>query len=513
MSTPAPNIREKILSLDKLGALSAKLRSEGKKVALAHGTFDLMHVGHVRHLEHARAFGDVLICTITADEFVRKGPMRPVFNQNLRAEMLANSEYVDYVGISVSESALDVIAKIQPNFYIKGSDYKRDNEDVTGNIARERAEVEQHGGRLAFTDDIVFSSSQLINQSIDLNDEETRDFLLRLKSENAQERLPGLIEKASNLKVLMVGDTIIDEYRYVQPLGKSQKENMIATHYQGQETFYGGVLAAANIVADFVCEVHIVTTIGDDNQEHQISEHLHAGVSCDFVPLSTRPTTRKTRYVDPTYFRKLFEVYEMDDTPLNEEERASVDGLIESCVKNYDVVIVCDFGHGMVDTSTRRILMDSAKFLAVNAQTNSANIGFNLITRYGKSDYICIDAPEARLAAGQKFAGLEDIVEKHLRADMDAGMITVTHGKHGCVVFDDANGVKRAPALTDKVVDTIGAGDAFFVVSALLRAVGGHLDEVAFVGNIAGALKVGILGHRSAVEKAAVLKSIVAMLK
>ena len=91
--------RNKIRSIAELGEIAARVKSEGRKVVLCHGVFDLLHMGHVRHLEEARSHGDILIVTITADAYVNKGPGKPVFSAALRAEMLAALSCVDFVDI------------------------------------------------------------------------------------------------------------------------------------------------------------------------------------------------------------------------------------------------------------------------------------------------------------------------------------------------------------------------------------------------------------------------------
>ena len=116
----------------------------GQSVVQAHGTFDLLHLGHVRHLEAARKLGDMLIVTVTADRFVNKGPGRPVFNAELRAEMLATLEYVDWVAVNDAADAVSAIERIRPSIYIKGQDYQNPDGDITGKIALERQAVEAH---------------------------------------------------------------------------------------------------------------------------------------------------------------------------------------------------------------------------------------------------------------------------------------------------------------------------------------------------------------------------------
>ena len=136
--TSASNPRDKVRTLDEVAQITGQLRANGKIVVQAHGTFDLLHLGHVRHLEAARKLGDVLVVTVTADRFVNKGPGRPVFNGELRAEMLATLEYVDWVAINDAPDAVNAIEKVRPSIYIKGQDYQNPEGDITGKIKLER---------------------------------------------------------------------------------------------------------------------------------------------------------------------------------------------------------------------------------------------------------------------------------------------------------------------------------------------------------------------------------------
>ena len=251
--------RDKVRTVEELGAIAQELKNSGLKVVHCHGVFDLVHMGHVKHLEAARREGDILIVTITCDRHVNKGPGRPIFPDHMRAEMLGAIEYVDYVGINFEPSAENVLTTIRPNVYVKGSDYENPEEDVTGGIARERETVENHGGRIVFTKDITFSSSALINRYLDVYDPPLRDFLDDFRSRVSLETLLELLAKVENYRVLLIGDTIIDDYQFVDPLGRPAKENIIATRSKGQELFAGGVVAAANHIADFCKEVEIIT--------------------------------------------------------------------------------------------------------------------------------------------------------------------------------------------------------------------------------------------------------------
>ncbi len=506
--------RDKIRTLEELKEIAEKLQAEGRSVALCHGVFDLVHLGHVRHVEEAGTYGDVLMVTLTADAYVNKGPGRPIFPERMRAEMMAAMACVDYVGINYTPTAETVLDTIRPNVYVKGADYENPEDDVTGKIAAERDCVERHGGRVVFTHDITFSSSSLINRYLDVYDPPVRDFLDRLRGEGGLDALLDLLDRIRNFRVLVIGDTIVDEYQYVNPLGKSAKENIIATQFKEREVFIGGACATANHIAGFCDEVELVSMIGDtDSYESEIRASFRDNVKAEIIQAPGRPTTRKCRFVDPGYLRKLFEVYFMDDTPLPKDIREHIDGMIAEKAADFDLVVINDFGHGLIAPSTIEALRRTARFIAVNAQANAGNFGFNLITKYAKADYVCIDAPEARLAVGEKFSDIRRIVSKSLPSRIDCDRFIVTHGKHGCYAYARGRDVVMVPAFTKTVVDTVGAGDAFFAVTAPLVAAGGDITHVATIGNAVGSIKVGIVGHRSAVDKVPVVKYLTALMK
>ncbi len=196
------------------------MKARGETVVLCHGVFDLLHVGHIRHLEAAKREGTKLVVTLTADQYVNKGPDRPVFSEDLRAEMLAAVQCVDLVAINRNPSAETALLAIRPDVYVKGGDYRNEDEDITGKIAAERKAIEALGGRVVFTDEITFSSSSLINKHLGVYEPTLQKFLENLREEPALARLMHVIDAVSQMRILFVGDAIIDEYQYVVPLGK-----------------------------------------------------------------------------------------------------------------------------------------------------------------------------------------------------------------------------------------------------------------------------------------------------
>jgi sugar/nucleoside kinase (ribokinase family) len=140
--------------------------------------------------------------------------------------------------------------------------------------------------------------------------------------------------------------------------------------------------------------------------------------------------------------------------------------------------------------------LSAAKYLAINVQTNSGNYGFNLATKYEKCDYLCVDEPESRLATQNRNGPIEYSLETLSKI---APKVVITLGKAGAIGRDH-NGIVRTQAFTDTVVDTIGAGDAFFAVTALVSEEA-DMRSLLRIGNAAGAIKAGIVGHQRSVTK------------
>ena len=153
----------KILELEDLAKKVQALKSEGWKIVLCHGCFDLMHPGHIKYLQAAKKMGDILIVSVTPDIYVDKGPGRPVFDQSLRAESIAALESVDYVAVNKWPTAEETLSLIRPDFYVKGQEFEG-MEDKTGKLQRESAVLKEVGAEMRFTHEIVFSSTELLSK-------------------------------------------------------------------------------------------------------------------------------------------------------------------------------------------------------------------------------------------------------------------------------------------------------------------------------------------------------------
>ena len=501
----------KTRDMEELARELRALKAEGRRIVHCHGVFDLLHPGHIRHLAEAKRMGDVLVVTITPDRFVNKGPHRPAFTESLRAEVLGALDCVDFVGINRWPTAVEAIRLLQPDIYVKGQDYREASRDVTGGIVLEQEAVEAHGGRIEFTDDIVFSSSNLLNRYLPAFSAEVNDYLAAFRERHSAEEVKGWLDELASLNVLVLGEAILDEYVYCEPLNKSGKEPILAMQQLSREKYAGGSLAIANHLASFCRSVDLVTYAGDrDACEDFMREHLQPGVNPVFIRKKDSPTILKRRYVDAYSLAKLFEVYEINDEQLDASEERQVETALRERLDGCQLTLVCDFGHGLITEPLAGLVQEQSPFLAVNTQINAANLGFHTISKYARADYVCIQEKEIRLDSRSRKAELRTLVESTSR--QMGCQLMITRGKQGTVQYDGAEYLV-SPSLALEVVDRVGAGDAVFAITSLCAARGVPADIIGFIANAVGAQAVNIVGNSRSIDRPALFKTIDSLLK
>lgn len=485
------------------------LKKEGKTIALCHGVFDLIHPGHIIHLEQAKEMADILVVSITAAQYVRKGPGRPYFDNEMRMKVLEALECVDYVMLSEGYTVDDIIESVEPDIYVKGQEYAKAADDITGKITEEKALVEKHGGRLGFTSGQVFSSTKLINTAMSGLSDEVRHYMEDFKTRHDMKEIKEYTDKIEKLKVLVVGDVIIDKYTYCRIQGMMSKDMGYSASLSQSEEYLGGSVAIARHLATFTDDVALMSIIGNEEEMRlRLFDELADKIQLKLTYSSVFPTIVKHRYLTRNEkreeYKKIFAVNNIPEAMKYEEEAyASFKEKLQDKIADYDVVFLCDFGHGLIDKETIEIVQQHAKYLVLNCQTNSTNKGLNIITKYRRADVFTLDQYELKLAYPEYSMDEQSALKKlseHL-----SGNGWLTRGAKGAYGINNAV-IQECPAFTLNVKDTIGAGDAFFATAGIFTAAGAPIEIGTFIGNIGGALGANIVGNKDAVEKVNVLK-------
>jgi rfaE bifunctional protein kinase chain/domain/rfaE bifunctional protein nucleotidyltransferase chain/domain len=513
MQLQGEDFSDKIKDLDQLAQMLARLREQGKKIVHCHGVFDLMHLGHIRHFRSARKFGDILVVTLTPDQWVNKGPDRPVFTQNQRAEFAASLDVVDFVAINRWPIATETIKLLKPHFYVKGSDYADASKDVTGGIKLEADAVESVGGKVVFTNDVTFSSSALLNRHFSHQSAELTEFIQKFKTRHDASTVLSYLDAAANLKVLVIGETIIDEYHYCQTLGKSNKEPILAARFMSSEKFAGGNLAVANHTASFCDSVRLYTFLGDqDSHEDFIRQKLNPKIDPSFFVMKDSPTILKRRLVESYPFQKMFEEYFMKGDEISDADSEQLCHLLINTLPAFDLVIATDYGHGMLTPPVVDVLCKHARCLAINTQANAANHGFNTVSKYRRADYVCVSESEIRLESRQRSRDLKEIA-KEVADQLGCTRAMITRGSAGMLCYSKSDGFVDVPALTGHFTDRVGAGDAVFAITSLCMTKNAPADIMGLIGNAVGALAVNIVGNRDSIDRGTLMKWISTLLK
>jgi len=510
-------INKKITTLDQLGLISNKFKKKGKNVVLCHGMFDLIHLGHIRYFQEAKEEGDILIVTLTADKFCRKGPGRPIFSENLRAESLAALEIIDYIAICPHPTGIEAIKIIKPNIYAKGKEYEIESDDITGMIAEERIAVELYKGQIFYTDNLVLSSSNLLNRNFDIFTPEVKEYINNLKSNFTLSEIIESLNNVKKSKILVIGDAIIDRYTYVKTLGQSGKGIHFSVLKDYSVDYPGGSLAVANHIGAFSDDVTLLTGLGSkekfDNYESYIRSNLISNVTPKIVYLNDARTIVKERFIDKD-MNKFFEIYHtIDGQCPNSKENLELVNWLDSNLQNFDIVVVPDYGEGLITHSMSKIISKKSKFLAINTQLNSGNRGYHVVNRYNSANFISLNEPELRLARHDKHGSISELSKATAKL-LSADFISITQGPRGLDTYCKADDKSfKVPALSSSVVDRVGAGDAFLSISAICLGSDLKPEISIFLGATAAAMDVQIIGNESTINRVDLIKYVTALLK
>ena len=499
----------KILAFPRAAATFRELRRKGRKLVQCHGTFDLVHPGHVIHFEEAKKLGDVLVVTITAAPYVNKGPGRPFFNDSLRAKALAALEVVDHVVVIPHPAAVEAIQLVRPHVYCKGLEYQDAANDVTGNIHDDVATVQKLGGRVGYVGSQVFSSTRLLNNYFDTHEPAVKDFCRHLATRFGPSDLRKAVDGFARLRVLVVGEVIFDRYSTVDVQGLTSKNRILSARQLGEETHGGGALAVVRHLREFTPHVRLATVTGREKwlggllrpYRQNLAGHLAARDAVTIV---------KQRFVEPKIegkeLSKLFSVNLIKNEPLDAATEKRFFSALRRLIPWADVVLVMDFGHGLLTQPLRRFLERESEFLAVNCQTNSNNYGFNVINRrYRRADSFSLDQTEITLAVGRRRFDYEKELG-NLRRQLKSRYAWLTRGGKETIGMTRNKACLCAP-FERVVVDTVGAGDAFCAIATLAAAHGLPVEEATFLGQLAGAQAVRVPGNAEPVKKAKLIKS------
>lgn len=463
-------------------------RPRQKKVIMCHGTFDVVHPGHIRHMLYAKTKADVLIASLTADQHIAKGNMRPFVPQDLRAINLAALEMVDYVIVDSDPTPLKNLKLIEPDFFAKGYEYTAGA--VHPKTQEEISVLESYGGELIFTPgDIVYSSSALIElapPSIAVE-----KLLTLMENEKISfSDLKASLKAMNGVRVHVVGDTIVDSYTYCSMIGGMTKTPTMSVRFEKKVDYTGGAAVVAKHLSAAGAQVVFTTVLGEDEHGKFVLNDLqNASIQANAFIDETRPTTNKNAIVAETY--RMLKVDTLDNRSISEKLVIQIVEKISS-VKT-DAVVFSDFRHGIfnrgtIPTLALAIPKDTFKVADSQVASRWGNIlefqGFDLITPNER---------EARFALGDQDSVVRPLAGELYRRS-GCQTLVLKCGSRGIIVYrsadqDDYRGFFAIDSFADKVVDAVGAGDALLAYTTLSMVVSKNAVISTILGNMAAGIE------------------------
>tara|TARA_B100000902_G_scaffold394946_1_gene452365 strand:+ start:7337 stop:8815 length:1479 start_codon:yes stop_codon:yes gene_type:complete len=433
-------------------------------IGLAHGVFDIVHIGHIEHFKEAKQSCDKLIVSVTADKFVNKGPNRPAFTLSDRIKFLKSITYIDEVIVSNYETAIKSIQNVKPDIYFKGLDYDNINKRSKNNLNKEIQEIKKFGGKFLITRSKLKSSSKILNENFNYVNKNVRSFLKRI---NKKEFLEKLIKTLFNndkkqYKMLLVGEQILDFYTKVTLQGKSQKSGVITAMKTKTQKYGGGSILVANLLCHFLNKLNFLVD-GNTDTVKMLRKYFVKPRNINFITSGKKVNKIliKERYIDAYSKARLFQVNQNQKFFDTNNENKKFQNILLKKTKKFKNIIIFDFGYGYIDENFSNILKNKSNNFYINCQTNSSNYGFNLFSKYKKAEILCVDEAEFRLTFRNRTSSIPEIISKNQIILNQYKTFIVTSGASGCYVLHKKK-IEFIPTVFETTLDTTGCGDTFF---------------------------------------------------
>jgi len=461
-----------------------KLRQENpnKKISFVSGDFLVIHAGHIRLLRFARDMADILVVGI-----LPHNDYNAISSEEDRLEVVHALPMVNMSGILGKNHGLQEIIRIlRPDFVIKGKEHEEKYNE-------ESAVLDEIGGRLIFSAGSIVPS--VMDQSVKINGThlplyKPNGYLNRHNINT--EQLLKLFEVMKTLKVMVVGDVIVDEYIQCDALGMSQEDPTIVVSPVESKSYLGGAGIVAAHAAGLGAKVEFFTICGEDNTADFVQKHLlNYNVSAHIYKDNSRPTTLKQRF--RCKGKTLLRVSHLRQHAVEQKIYNAMLAKMEAHLGQTDLLIFSDFNYGclpqnFVDSLIKKAIKNNVQIVA-DSQSSSQ---MGDVSRFNNTILLTPTEREARLATHDYESGLVVLADKLLRK-AKAQNIIMTLGEAGILIQEKIT--DQLPSLNPTATDVAGAGDSLLVCTGLALVAGADIWNAAYLGSIAAAVQVSREGN------------------
>lgn len=487
--------KHKIINIELL-----KKKIKKKKIGLCHGVFDVVHPGHIRHLAYARSKVDCLIVSITHDKHINKGIYRPHVPHQIRAANLAAFEMVDYVVIDDNPVSHNIIKKLRPNIFAKGFEYSKKNIKAT---EEEIKIVKSYGGKMLFTPgDVVYSSSKIIEfEKPSLKYEK---LLVLMKSHKFNfSKLKKVVTNLKNMKVLILGDTIIDRLTYTNLIGGQTKTPTFSVTEKEKIDYLGGAGIVALHLKNAGADVEFITISGNDNYKNFIKKKItKEKIKLELYIDKTRPTTLKNVIINNNH--RLLKIDTLDNKPIDK----NIENKIKNKIKKFngDAIIFSDFRHGIFNKNSILEFTKSINKNVLKVADSQVASRWGNITDFKNFELITPNEKEARFSLADQDSTVNSLTEL-LHESCNYKNIILKLGSIGVFAVDrnhkNSNFHKgfSLDSFANRVIDPVGSGDALLAYSSLVYIKTKDILISSIIGSLAAACACEVNGNIPVLKK------------
>lgn len=484
-ATTHHDYRRKLKTREELRQLIGP-RPRPRTVIMCHGTFDLVHPGHIRHLMYAKSKADLLVISVTCDAHISKANYRPFVPQELRAMNLAALEVVDYVVIDDHPTPIDNIRFLQPDFFAKGYEYSRDG--IHPKTREELTALEAYGGELIFTPgDVVFSSSELLDH--ETPNLAAEKLMTLMDSEGVTfEDLRNALNACTGVRVHVIGDTIVDSYTHCTLMSAMAKTPTFSVKYERQVDFVGGAGVVAKHLRRAGATVQFSTVLGEDVLKDFVLQDLaKQEIPCSAFIDHTKPTTQKNVFTAGGY--RMLKVDRLDNRPISDKALEYLSASLSS--SDAEAFVFSDFRHGVFSAETVLHLTAALPEPVFRAADSQVATRWGNILNFRGFDLITPNEREVRFALGDQDSVIRPLaLELYKKAQCKTLMLKL--GGRGMMTYrapnEDVRSFFTIDSFVQQLVDPVGAGDALLAYATVALVATKSVVISSILGSLAAAV-------------------------
>jgi len=458
------------------------------RVVFVSGNFFVVHAGHIRLLRFAADCGDAIVVGVH-DAQPTPGYPHPEARAAALRELGLASEVV-----VLKEGLEKYLRELRPAIIVKGKEW----ESITNPEAEWLSDWQ---GQLIF----AAGESTYSNSLPAVRDNRVRSEHWVRPSEYIRrhgcqgDAMRGVIARFAALKVVVVGDMIVDEYVHCEALGMSREDPTIVLSPQSTECFVGGAGIVAAHASALGAQVSFLSVVGHDEGGRFAAARLQTyGVQAELLVDSSRPTTLKQRF--RASGQTMMRVSNLRQHEISLELQAQIRESIAAKIDAADVVLLSDFNYGCLPQPLVALLIERARaghaLVAADSQSSSQ---LGDISRFRGAHLLTPTEHEARIALRDHASGLHQI-GFHLRDLAEVQTVFLTLGEAGVMVVGSERSeraivTETLPALNPEPRDVSGAGDSMLTTASLAMASGASAFQAAYLGSLAAAIQTSRVGN------------------